>query len=114
MAHELTATLSALADPMRRAIVEHLARQPARPSELATALELSRPAVSRHLRVLRQAELISQEIGEEDGRARPITLRQEPFSQVHDWLAEVEAFWDDQLAAFQAYAEQATRKGHRR
>ncbi len=114
MAVELSATLAALADPARRAIVEHLAQRPARPSELAEALELSRPAVSRHLRILRQAELIAQEIGEEDGRARPIALLREPLAQVHDWLDEVEAFWGEQLASFQAYAEKAARKGRKR
>lgn len=114
MAADLDATLAALADPARRAIVELLLRDPARPSEVADALALSRPAISRHLRVLRQAGLVEQGAGEDDARARPITLRHEPFAQLRDWIEEVEAFWGDQLAAFKSYAERKHGKGRRR
>ena len=111
---ELDATFAALADPARRSIVELLKRQPARPSEVADALALSRPAVSRHLRILRQAGLIEQSADDEDARARPIALRHEPFSQLRTWIEEVEAFWGEQLAAFKSYAEHKHGKGRRR
>ena len=81
MAAELDRTLAALADPTRRAIVERLRNRPQRPSEVAEALSMSRPAMSRHLRVLRRAGLIAQEALEEDARARVIQLRTEPLSR---------------------------------
>ncbi len=113
MAAELDRTLAALADPTRRAIVERLRKKPQRPSEVAEALSMSRPAMSRHLRVLRKAGLIAQEAIEEDARARLIQLRTEPFSRLRAWVEDVEAMWGDQLQAFKAHAEQVHR-GRRR
>jgi DNA-binding transcriptional ArsR family regulator len=102
---DLDRTLAALADPHRRAIVELLRGRALRPSEAAEALAMSRPAMSRHLRVLRAAGLIQQDTSEVDARARPIRLRQEPFRQLRGWAEEVEALWGEQLDAFKAYAE---------
>jgi DNA-binding transcriptional ArsR family regulator len=107
-------TLAALADPSRRAIVELLQRQPLRPSEVADHLDMSRPAMSRHLRILRSAGLVDQEASEDDARARLITLRRAPFAELRAWIIEVEAFWGDQLDAFKAYAEGAQRRRRRR
>ncbi len=101
----LDATLAALADPNRRAIVELLHRQPMRPSDVADALELPRPAMSRHLRILRGAGIVEQETPEADARTRTLSLVRRPFSQLREWLEEVEAFWADELAAFKDYAE---------
>lgn len=101
----LDATLAALADPNRRAIVELLHRQPMRPSDVADALELPRPAMSRHLRILRGAGIVEQETPEADARTRTLSLVRGPFSQLRQWLEEVEAFWADELAAFKDYAE---------
>ena len=86
MAADLDRTLAALADPTRRAIVERLRSKPQRPSEVAEALSMSRPAMSRHLRVLRKAGLISQELLEDDARAKLIQLRTEPLSQLRTWV----------------------------
>lgn len=105
MLADLDRTLAALADPNRRAIVELLRGRPLRPSEVADALSISRPTMSRHLRVLRNAGLIRQEASEVDARARLIQLRQEPFARLRGWLEEVEALWIDQLDAFKAHAE---------
>lgn len=113
MAADLDRTLSALADPTRRAIVERLRRRPLRPSEVAEALSMSRPAMSRHLRVLRRAGLIAEEAVEEDARARLIRLRTEPLSALRAWVEDVEAMWGDQLQAFKAHAERAQRGGRR-
>lgn len=113
MAADLDRTLAALADPSRRAIVERLRRKPQRPSEVAEALSMSRPAMSRHLRVLRRAGLIAQEALEEDARARLIQLRTEPLSRLRAWVEDVEAMWGDQLQAFKVHAEQVHR-GRRR
>ena len=113
MAAELDRTLAALADPTRRAIVEQLRQQSLRPSELADTMAISRPAISRHLRVLREAGLIGQDIGGDDARARPIQLQPEPLAQLRDWADELQGFWHEQLAAFKAHAERG-RKPPRR
>ena len=109
MPAELDRTLAALADPTRRAIVERLRRRPLRPSEVAEALSMSRPAMSRHLRVLRRAGLIAQETLEEDARARLIQLRTEPLARLRAWVEDVEAMWGDQLQAFKTHAERVHR-----
>lgn len=111
MGAELDAALAALADPARRAVVELLRERPLRSSELADALSTSRPSMSRHLRVLRGAGIVEQEILESDARGRMVRLRQEPFAALRAWLDEVEAFWGEQLEAFRAHAES---KGRRR
>lgn len=61
--------------------------------------------MSRHLRVLRGAGVVDQELAEGDGRARVIRLRPAPFEQLRGWIEEIEAFWGDQLASFKAHAE---------
>ena len=109
MVADLDRTLAALADPTRRAIVERLRRKLQRPSEVAEALSMSRPAMSRHLRVLRRAGLIAQETLEEDARARLIQLRTEPLSRLRAWVEDVEAMWGDQLESFKAHAERVQR-----
>jgi DNA-binding transcriptional ArsR family regulator len=111
---DLDQTLAALADPNRRAIIELLHEQPRRPSDVAKVLAISRPAMSRHLRILRTAGLIEQDTPEDDARARTITLCREPFTQLRTWIEDVEAFWGEQLGAFKAHAERKHRKGQRR
>ena len=109
MAADLDRTLAALADPTRRAIVERLRKKPQRPSEVAEALSMSRPAMSRHLRVLRRAGLIAQETLEDDARAHLIQLRTEPLARLRAWVEDVEAMWGDQLESFKAHAERVHR-----
>lgn len=103
---ELDRTLLALADPARRAAVDLLRDEPRRASDLADALSLTRPAMSRHLRVLRAAGLVEEESPEEDARVRVYRLRPEPFSALRSWVEDVEAFWSGQLEAFKRHAEQ--------
>ena len=98
-------TLAALADPTRRGVVYLLLDRPRRASEIAEALAATRPAMSRHLRVLRRAGVVEEESLPEDARARLYRLRREPFAELRGWLDEVEGFWTDQLRAFKAYAE---------
>lgn len=100
-------TLAALADPTRRALVGLLSKGPRRPSEIASALRTTRPATSRHLRVLRRAGLVREEIQAEDARTRVYELRRERFAELRQWLEEVEAFWQEQLEAFRAHAERS-------
>jgi DNA-binding transcriptional ArsR family regulator len=110
---DLDRTLAALADPNRRAIVQQLLGQSRRPSEVADTLAMSRPAMSRHLRVLRNAGLVQQAILDTDARVRLIELRKPAFTQLRAWLDEVEAFWGDQLEAFKVHAERSHKRGRR-
>ncbi|MGE0789548.1 MAG: ArsR/SmtB family transcription factor [Sandaracinaceae bacterium] len=101
--------LRALAVPQRRAIVDSLRDGPRSPGELAAALSINPPAMSKHLRALRGAGLVEQELSSEDARVRVVRLRREPFDALRAWLDEVEAFWGEQLDAFRAHAEATMR-----
>ncbi len=109
----LDRTLAALAEPTRRAVVHLLREKPRRAGELAAAMSMSAPAMSRHLRVLRKTGLVAEEEEENDARVRLYHLRREPFTELRDWLEEVEAFWGDQLAAFKRHAERSIGKAQR-
>ena len=98
-------TLTALAEPTRRAVVHLLRKKPRRAGELAEALSMSAPALSRHLRVLRKTGLIAEDDQEDDARVRVYRLRREPFSELREWLDEVEEFWGTQLQSFKEHAE---------
>jgi DNA-binding transcriptional ArsR family regulator len=101
----LDTTFAALADPTRRGVIDLLRKQPWRAGDLADQLGMSRPAMSRHLKVLRTTGLIEPASDEDDMRARVYRLRPEPFSLLRTWLDDVERFWSGQLASFKAYAE---------
>lgn len=109
MASDLDRTLAALADPTRRGVIELLRRKPRRASEIADALAMTRPAMSRHLKVLRQAGLVREAAQDDDARVRVYQLERAPFTDLRGWLDEVEAFWTDQLHAFKAHAERRAR-----
>ena len=102
---ELDPILSALADPTRRGVIDLLRVRPRRAGELADVFEMTPPAMSRHLRVLRTRGLIEEERDEEDARHRVFRLRREPFQALQHWLSEVEAFWTEQLESFKNHAE---------
>jgi DNA-binding transcriptional ArsR family regulator len=108
----LDKTLAALADPTRRGIVELLSQGPRRAGELAEAFDVSAPAISRHLRVLRTRGLIDDERTERDARHRVFRLRREPFSDLSAWLASIEQFWTEQLDSFQSHVA-SKKKGKR-
>lgn len=93
-------TLSALADPHRRQAVELLSARPHRAGELAEALGLSPPAMSRHLRTLRQSGLVEERHDGFDARVRIYQLRREPMANLASWLKQTEALWAAQLIAF--------------
>ena len=101
----LDRTFGALADPTRRGVIDLLRREPRRASDIADALGASRPALSRHLRVLRKSGLVTCEQQQGDARERVYHLKQERFAELRDWLDEVEAFWTDQLQAFAAHVK---------
>lgn len=105
MENSLDRTLGALADPTRRSVIDLLRKGPRRASELADALRTTRPAMSRHLRLLRQSGLVTENDLEGDARVRMYRLEPARFSELRGWLEEVEAFWSDQLDAFRSHAE---------
>jgi DNA-binding transcriptional ArsR family regulator len=104
-ASKLDRTFAALADRHRRGAIDLLRRRPRPAGELARALELSAPAMSRHLRVLRQAGLVEEQLADDDARVRVYRLRKPPFSSLRSWAEEIEAFWGEQLQAFKEHAE---------
>lgn len=97
----LSTTLSALADPTRRAILARLTTGEASVSELAEPFDMSLVAVSKHLKVLEKAGLISK--GRE-AQWRPCRLEPKPLRQVDDWLESYRQFWNDNLDRLEAYA----------
>lgn len=101
----LDRTFAALADPTRRMLLERIGRQPYRAGDLCRGLSISRPAVSRHLRVLRHAGLVTS-----TPQGREKLYRLSPTSpglhEVRAYVARVSRLWDDALQAFKAFAEQ--------
>lgn len=106
----LDETLLALADPTRRRVVDLLRKKPQRAGDLAAALEVSPPRLSRHLRILRKSGLIEDSGVDHDARVSLYRLKPEPFETLKDWLQEVESFWTMELAAFKAHAERTRSK----
>jgi DNA-binding transcriptional ArsR family regulator len=101
----LDRTFAALSDPTRRGVVDLLRAQPRRAGDLALELAVTPPALSRHLRLLRQSGLVEEASLPGDGRVRVYRLCPEPFADLRGWLDQVESFWSGQLAAFKAHAE---------
>jgi len=87
----LDATFAALADPTRRAILARLASGEASVMELAEPFEMSQPAISKHLKVLERAGLISRG---RDAQRRPCRLEAEPLAEANGWLEEYRRFWE--------------------
>jgi DNA-binding transcriptional ArsR family regulator len=106
-------TFAALADPVRRRVVELLRKEPKRAGDIAAGLGMSAPATSRHLRRLHRTGLVEAMSVEEDARLRVFRLRPEPFRELRDWLIDVEAFWTGQLEAFRAHTERTRGGGTR-
>ena len=96
------ATFSALADPTRRAVLD-LLRQGSQPAgRIAQAFPISRPAISRHLRLLRRAHLVQEH---RQGRNRFYHLNPEPLRAVDHWLEQYRNFWQANLAGLKAFVE---------
>jgi DNA-binding transcriptional ArsR family regulator len=96
------ATFSALADPTRRAVLDLLrkGRQPA--GHIASAFPISRPAISKHLRLLRRAHLVNEQ---REGRNRFYQLNPEPLKAVDSWLEHYRSFWSTSLVNLKAFVE---------
>ncbi|MGH3489622.1 MAG: ArsR/SmtB family transcription factor [Actinopolymorphaceae bacterium] len=94
-----------LADPRRREIVQLLGQRAHRAGELARATGTSAPAMSRHLRALLEAGLVTDERVPEDARVRIFRLRPESLVAVQAWLDQVQAHWNEQLQSFKRHAD---------
>ena len=108
-ATSLDAAFAALSDASRREMIRTLLHKPKRAGELAQSVNMSPQALSRHLRVLRKAGLVSEEGIENDARVRVYSVHPAAFLPVQQWLTQVEEMWRGQLHAFKAYAEGSAR-----
>jgi DNA-binding transcriptional ArsR family regulator len=100
---------AALADPYRRRAVELLGTSPRRAGELASALNLPAPAVSRHLRVMKECGLIEETHPAFDARVRIYSLKDGAITELNRWLASTEAMWVVQLSALKLHVEKQKR-----
>jgi DNA-binding transcriptional ArsR family regulator len=105
MSASVDRTLAALADPHRRRVVDLLRERPHRAGELAEAVGLTPPAMSRHLKALRQSGLVEESHPEFDARVRVYALRSGPMDELKAWLEAAEIHWVDQLSALKAHVE---------
>jgi DNA-binding transcriptional ArsR family regulator len=106
-ADRLDATFSALADPTRRAILARLARGEATVSELAEPFAISQPAISRHLRVLEEAGLITRG---RDAQRRPSRIAAAPLREVDDWVEQYRRHWELRLDRLADYLREVQKK----
>jgi DNA-binding transcriptional ArsR family regulator len=102
----LDATFRALSDPTRRAILARLAQGEASVMELAAPFSMSQPAISKHLKVLEQAGLISRG---RDAQRRPCRLEAGPLAEATRWLVEYRAFWEPRFEQLDGLLEELKR-----
>ena len=102
MSDRLSATFSALADPTRRAILARLALGESSVTELAEPFDMSLPAISKHLKVLEKAGLVSRS---REAQYRPCRLEATPFRDATEWLERYRRYWDESLDRLAAYLE---------
>jgi DNA-binding transcriptional ArsR family regulator len=95
----------ALADPTRRHVVELLSAGPRRAGDIAEAAGVSAPSMSRHLRVLLEAGVVTDERPPGDARQRVFHLQPEPVVALQAWLDQVQAHWNEQLQSFKRHVE---------
>jgi DNA-binding transcriptional ArsR family regulator len=110
VASELVPLLTALADPTRQRVVQLLSEGPRRAGELAAASGTSAPTMSRHLRVLLMAGIVADERPADDARTRVFWLRPAAIAPLRDWLDELQATADTQLASFKQHVERRSRE----
>ena len=102
----MSVTLSALADPTRRAILARLAGGEASVGQLAAPFDISLPAISRHLKVLEEAGLVSRS---RNAQWRPVQLQAAPLRDVAAWIEEYRRFWDEGFDKLDALIEHLTK-----
>ena len=98
----LNTTFAALADPTRRAIIARLALGEASVAELAEPFAISQPAISKHLKVLERAGLISRG---QDAQRRPRRLEAKPLAEATEWLERYREFWEENYQRLDALLE---------
>jgi DNA-binding transcriptional ArsR family regulator len=106
-ADSLSLTFFALADPTRRAILEHLARGEATVKELARPFKISAPAITRHLKVLQRVGLISRS---RQAQWRPCQLNAKPLEDVADWVEHYRRHWEESFDRLDDYLKELQRK----
>jgi DNA-binding transcriptional ArsR family regulator len=107
----LSTIFAALADPTRRAILARLAQGEASVKELAAPFEMSPPAVTKHLKVLQRAGLITQG---RQAQWRPCRLEAAPLKDVADWLEDYRRFWDESFQRLDDYLIELQEKEQKR
>jgi DNA-binding transcriptional ArsR family regulator len=103
----LNRTFAALADPTRRRILEHLAHGDRCVTDLARPYSMSLPAVSKHLRVLENAGLVSRR---RSGRLHSLKLEAKPMKEVQQWIEEYRKFWEESFDRLDVYLKQLQTK----
>ncbi|MEH2424748.1 MAG: metalloregulator ArsR/SmtB family transcription factor [Nostoc sp.] len=97
---QLSVIFAALADPTRRAILAHLAKGEASVTELAKPFEMSLPAISKHLKVLERAGLITRS---REAQWRPCQIEAQPLKDAADWIEQYRQFWEESLERLDDY-----------
>jgi DNA-binding transcriptional ArsR family regulator len=103
--HSSVDPFQAVADPTRRAILDRLRGGEAAVADIAAQFTMSRPAISRHLRVLRDARLVRERRGGDDGRQRLYQVTPAPLRTVAKWAQAYEEFWTTNLASLKNHLE---------
>ncbi len=103
----LDLTFATLADPTRRAILARLASGEASVKELAEPFAMSQPAISKHIKVLERAGLVSRG---RDAQRRPVRLDAKPLAEVADYLESYRGFWEEGFVRLDAYLQQMKEK----
>jgi DNA-binding transcriptional ArsR family regulator len=106
-AAHLDATFAALADPTRRAILARLALGEANVTELARPFDMSQPAISKHLKVLERAGLISRS---RDAQSRPCRIETRRLKEATEWMERYRAFWDESFDRLDGLLEELKMK----
>jgi len=110
MADQLSVTFAALADPTRRAILSRLSSGVASVSELAEPFDMSLPAVTKHLKVLQRAGLISQS---REAQWRPCRLEARPMREASEWMEVYRRHWEQRFDRLDDYLRETSGKGRR-
>lgn len=101
--NQLNNTFAALADPTRRAILAHLTQGEASVTELAQPFNMSLPAISKHLKVLERAGLITRS---REAQWRPCRLAAEPLKDAADWITQYRQFWEQSFDRLEEYLQE--------
>lgn len=104
---KLTLTFMALSDPTRRAILSKLSRGEATVQELSTPFDISAPAITKHLKVLERAGLISRG---KTAQWRPCRIEVEPLKEAANWIGEYRKFWEESFDRLDVYLKAMTNK----